>query len=54
MKQSVERALEEMEKFAKAWEELADEVSANRAFGMRIAKRLLEYEMKKEVDENEK
>lgn len=51
---AVERTLKEMQRYIDAWTAFGESHTDNRAMGMRIAKKILEYEIKKEVDENEK
>lgn len=51
---AIERTLKEMQKYIDAWSAFGESHTDNRAMGMRIAKKILEYEMKKEVEKNEK
>ena len=51
---AIERALKEMQRYIDAWTAFGENHTDNRAMGMRIAKNILEYELKKEVEKNEK
>ena len=52
-KMAIERALKEMQKYIDAWTAFGESHTDNKAMGMRIAKKILEYEIKKEVERNE-